>query len=86
MKILVVEDELKTGNYLKQGLMEADFVVDLVSDGEDGLPPHKRIHFGCKSESFSPEQRVRLSKPAMKIVPPSTPNWNNSRKPSRWLN
>lgn len=39
MKILVVEDELKTGNYLKQGLMEADFVVDLVSDGEDGLPP-----------------------------------------------
>lgn len=37
MKILVVEDELKTGNYLKQGLMEAGFVVDLVRDGEDGL-------------------------------------------------
>ena len=37
MKILVVEDELKTGNYLRQGLMEAGFVVDLVRDGEDGL-------------------------------------------------
>ena len=57
MKILVVEDELKTGNYLKQGLMEADFVVDLVSDGEDGLPPHKRIRFGCKSEALTAEQR-----------------------------
>ena len=37
MKILVVEDETKTGNYLKQGLMEAGFVVDLARDGEDGL-------------------------------------------------
>ncbi|MFM9433037.1 two-component system, OmpR family, copper resistance phosphate regulon response regulator CusR [Janthinobacterium sp. CG_23.3] len=37
MKILVVEDETKTGNYLKQGLVEAGFVVDLVRDGEDGL-------------------------------------------------
>lgn len=37
MKILVVEDETKTGNYLKQGLNEAGFVVDLVRDGFDGL-------------------------------------------------
>ncbi len=37
MKILVVEDEHKTGNYLKQGLMEAGFVVDLARDGIDGL-------------------------------------------------
>lgn len=37
MKILVVEDEEKTGAYLKQGLSEAGFVVDLVSDGFDGL-------------------------------------------------
>jgi two-component system, OmpR family, copper resistance phosphate regulon response regulator CusR len=37
MKILVVEDELKTGNYLKQGLSEASFVVDLMRDGKDGL-------------------------------------------------
>ena len=37
MKILVVEDEPKTGHYLKQGLSEAGFVVDLASDGVDGL-------------------------------------------------
>jgi len=37
MKILIVEDEAKTGDYLKQGLMEAGFVVDLVRDGIDGL-------------------------------------------------
>ena len=32
MKILVVEDQPKTGNYLKQGLLEAGFVVDLACD------------------------------------------------------
>ena len=37
MKILVVEDETKTGDYLKQGLKEAGFVVDLARDGNDGL-------------------------------------------------
>jgi two-component system copper resistance phosphate regulon response regulator CusR len=37
MKILVVEDEPKTGDYLKQGLVEAGFVVDLARDGVDGL-------------------------------------------------
>ena len=37
MKILVVEDEQKTGDYLKQGLVEAGFVVDLARDGVDGL-------------------------------------------------
>jgi len=37
MKILVVEDETKTGDYLKQGLTEAGFVVDLARDGNDGL-------------------------------------------------
>jgi two-component system, OmpR family, copper resistance phosphate regulon response regulator CusR len=37
MKLLIVEDELKTGDYLQQGLTEAGFVVDLARDGEDGL-------------------------------------------------
>jgi two-component system copper resistance phosphate regulon response regulator CusR len=37
VKILVVEDEVKTGDYLKQGLSEAGFVVDLMRDGNDGL-------------------------------------------------
>jgi len=37
MKILIVEDEQKTGDYLKQGLCEAGFVADLARDGADGL-------------------------------------------------
>ena len=37
MKILIVEDEPKTGEYLRQGLREAGFVVDLAQDGLDGL-------------------------------------------------
>ncbi len=37
MKILIVEDEPKTGDYLRQGLREAGFAVDLVQDGLDGL-------------------------------------------------
>ena len=36
MKILIVEDEAKMGEYLKQGLSEAGFVVDLAQDGLDG--------------------------------------------------
>jgi two-component system copper resistance phosphate regulon response regulator CusR len=37
MKILIVEDEPKTGEYLRQGLTEAGYVVDLVRDGFEGL-------------------------------------------------
>ena len=37
MKILIVEDEPKTGEYLRQGLNEAGFVADLARTGPDGL-------------------------------------------------
>ena len=37
MKILLVEDEPKTGEYLRQGLSEAGFVVDWTQDGAEGL-------------------------------------------------
>ncbi len=36
MKLLVVEDEVKTADYLRQGLTEAGFVVDLARNGLDG--------------------------------------------------
>ena len=36
MKLLVVEDETKTADYLRQGLVEAGFVVDLARTGLDG--------------------------------------------------
>jgi len=37
VKILVVEDEAKTARFLRKGLGEAGFVVDLAGDGADGL-------------------------------------------------
>jgi two-component system, OmpR family, copper resistance phosphate regulon response regulator CusR len=37
MKILIIEDEPKTGKYLKRGLSEAGFVVDVAEDGRDGV-------------------------------------------------
>jgi two-component system copper resistance phosphate regulon response regulator CusR len=36
LKILIVEDETKIGDYLQQGLTEAGFVVDLSRNGLDG--------------------------------------------------
>ncbi|CAM5220172.1 Two-component system copper resistance phosphate regulon response regulator CusR OS=Castellaniella defragrans OX=75697 GN=HNR28_003550 PE=4 SV=1 [Castellaniella defragrans] len=36
MKLLLVEDEVKTGEYIRQGLTESGFVVDLVRTGLDG--------------------------------------------------
>jgi two-component system, OmpR family, copper resistance phosphate regulon response regulator CusR len=37
MKILIIEDEPKTGDYLKQGLTEAGLLADLARDGIGGL-------------------------------------------------
>src|SRR5271163_3223833 len=43
MKILVIEDEAKTAKFLKKGLGEAGFVVNVASDGLDGL--HLALEF-----------------------------------------
>ncbi|AOB28640.1 MULTISPECIES: heavy metal response regulator transcription factor [Bordetella] len=37
MAILVIEDDLKTGDYLKKGLLESGYSVDLARNGVDGL-------------------------------------------------
>lgn len=37
MRLLIVEDEPKTGDYLHRGLLESGFVVDLARTGLDGL-------------------------------------------------
>lgn len=37
MRILLVEDEQKTGDYLKKGLTEAGYLTDWVQDGISGL-------------------------------------------------
>ncbi|MGV2541879.1 response regulator, partial [Bacillus pumilus] len=37
MRILIVEDQPKTGDYLKQGLSQAGFNVDVAIEGREGL-------------------------------------------------
>jgi two-component system, OmpR family, copper resistance phosphate regulon response regulator CusR len=37
MKVLIVEDEKKTAEYLRKGLVEHGFVVDVAHNGVDGL-------------------------------------------------
>jgi len=36
MKLLIIEDQPKTGHYLRQGLNEAGFITELVADGTTG--------------------------------------------------
>ncbi len=36
MKLLIVEDEVKTANFLKRGFLEAGFVVSVAADGLEG--------------------------------------------------
>lgn len=45
MKLLIVEDEPKAGDYLKQGLTEAGFITDLARDGWDGLELARTGHY-----------------------------------------
>ena len=45
MRLLLVEDEIKTGDYLRQGLTEAGFQATLVRNGLDG-------HHLAMTESF----------------------------------
>jgi two-component system copper resistance phosphate regulon response regulator CusR len=37
MKLLIVEDEVKTANFLKKGLSEAGFLVSVAADGPEGM-------------------------------------------------
>jgi two-component system copper resistance phosphate regulon response regulator CusR len=37
MKLLIVEDETRAGDYLQQGLTEAGFAVDIARNGVDGM-------------------------------------------------
>src|SRR5215469_16342427 len=45
MRILLVEDEAKTAKFLKKGLGESGFVVDIAKDGLDGLHLALEVEF-----------------------------------------
>ncbi len=37
MQILIIEDEEKIANFLRRGLLEESYAVDIASDGEEAL-------------------------------------------------
>jgi two-component system copper resistance phosphate regulon response regulator CusR len=45
MKLLIVEDEPKSGEYLKKGFSESGYLVDLALDGVDGLYQATTNHY-----------------------------------------
>lgn len=45
MRILIIEDETKTAKFLKKGLSEAGFVVDVTRDGLEGLHLAQEMDF-----------------------------------------
>ena len=45
MRLLVVEDEQKAGEYIQKGLSESGFVVDLARTGPDGLHAATTAHY-----------------------------------------
>jgi two-component system, OmpR family, copper resistance phosphate regulon response regulator CusR len=45
MRILIVDDEDKTRNYLNKGLSEHGFIIDTAPDGEEGLHLAKNIEY-----------------------------------------
>jgi two-component system copper resistance phosphate regulon response regulator CusR len=45
MKILVIENDAKTGDYLRAGLDESGYVVDLARNGQDGLHLATTLHY-----------------------------------------
>lgn len=74
MKILVIEDEPKTGDYLKQGLTEAGFVTDMVRDGIDGMhhaltEPYDLIVLDVMLPNISGWQIIQSVRKAGKDIP-----------------
>jgi two-component system copper resistance phosphate regulon response regulator CusR len=45
MKILVIEDEFKTAKFLKKGLSEAGYVIDVAADGLEGMHLAQEVDF-----------------------------------------
>ncbi|OGO91178.1 MAG: DNA-binding response regulator [Coxiella sp. RIFCSPHIGHO2_12_FULL_42_15] len=76
MRILIVEDEIKTADYLLKGLSENNFSVDLAHDGEEGL--FRAIHYPYdlmildvmlpKADGWTIIKKVRQIHPDMRVL------------------
>jgi DNA-binding response OmpR family regulator len=76
MKILVVEDEVKVANFLKKGLEQSGYHVDLAFDGEEGLNLFRNGEYDLvlldlmlpKISGWDLIPQIRKSKPALPII------------------
>lgn len=76
MRILIVEDEIKTANYLKKGFKEHGFVVDTADNGEDGLFYAHEVAYDCvildimlpKLSGWEVLETLRKTKPSLAVL------------------
>lgn len=76
MRILIVEDENKTADYLCKGLQQSGFIVDIARDGEDGLFLATQCHYDLiildimlpKIDGYTIVSKVRLSNAEVRIL------------------
>ena len=70
MRILIIEDEPKTGAYLKKGLEESGYSVDVGNDGADGLLLAQEQDYDAPISRVSNRQATSRSLP-MRPIPPT---------------
>jgi DNA-binding response OmpR family regulator len=76
MNILVVEDEAKVASFLKKGLQQSDYEVDLAADGEEAYEKIQANTYDLilldlmlpKMSGFDLIPKIRQSKPAVPII------------------
>lgn len=76
MRLLVVEDENKTADYLCKGLQESGFVVDVAREGEDGLHLATQYHYDLiildimlpKMDGFTIITKLRRLNPEVRVI------------------
>jgi len=76
MRLLVIEDETKTALYLKKGLKEQGFVVDIADNGEDGLFYATEVAYDCvildimlpKLTGWEVLEKLRRHKPHLAVL------------------
>lgn len=76
MRILLVEDEIKTAEYISKGLRENGFIVDIANNGEDGLFQALNLHYDIIildvmlpiKDGFAIMQELRQAKPTSRVL------------------
>jgi two-component system copper resistance phosphate regulon response regulator CusR len=76
MRILIIEDEVKTAKYLRKGLREHGFIVDIIHDGVEGLFQAVEINYDLvvldvmlpKMDGWDVIKALRVKKPTLPIL------------------